>query len=554
MSPSPSPTRLEHTWFERHRAAWMLGCVVLALLLRLPMLDRSVWFDEACMSDQRIGTWPQLLATLYVDIHPPLFVAFMHAWNNLFGDSEWSMRLPALLTGLLTIPALHWTGRRLVGDAAACFAVLLLALSPVHVWYSAEARLYAPMVLGTVLLFGTFDRLLDASRSPSRALWLAHLANVVVMLLLHYYLAVFVVALALLAPVVARGFPRPVRAIVLWHGVGILLLAGFVAAKQALGHFETSQDYLRPLGAGELAWFLADWCWTGNTVRPVGGPFAELVANVHVALGVLLIASGTIAALAAPRSRGWLVLVGVFALPAFLVVCSMLGYDRTYLERSMLPALPFVLLLAGRGLVLFGGRVQAALVAATLLFAVTALGSLYVHRDTHWTVYKPNGDWRGATAWLGAEIEAGGRGRPIYTSAPNPRPLSYYDERIQDEKNLAPAMAPDQIRRSVEKRLGATIGGPLGAYAERTLQAFLAHNERLRADARLVVHRADADPAALRVAERSRDGVFYLLRDEWHPHVTVDGSIEALLADPRIEILATQRFAGITIHRAKLAP
>ena len=70
-APAPEPFAIRHT-------AWLLAAMVLtALLLRLPLLGRSVWFDEACMSDQRIGTWPQLLATLYVDIHPPLFAELL---------------------------------------------------------------------------------------------------------------------------------------------------------------------------------------------------------------------------------------------------------------------------------------------------------------------------------------------------------------------------------------------------------------------------------------------------------------------------------------------
>ena len=86
-------------------SAWTLsGLVLVAFLLRLPLLDRSVWFDEACMSDQRIGTSAQLLATLYTDIHPPLFVLFMHYWNSLFGDGEVAMRIPAMISGLLCIP------------------------------------------------------------------------------------------------------------------------------------------------------------------------------------------------------------------------------------------------------------------------------------------------------------------------------------------------------------------------------------------------------------------------------------------------------------------
>ena len=176
------------------RPPWLLlfALTMTAALLRAPLLDRPVWFDEACMSDQRIGTTAQWLATLYVDIHPPLFVSWMHFWNGWFGDGAVTMRAPALLSGLLSVPLIWWVGSRLVGSRAACVAAALLALSPVHVWYCAEARLYAPMVLCTLAAFGCVDRLTDAAYPRRRVLFWLHALNVAVMLSLHYYLSVYV--------------------------------------------------------------------------------------------------------------------------------------------------------------------------------------------------------------------------------------------------------------------------------------------------------------------------------------------------------------------------
>src|SRR3990172_7421131 len=112
--PSPTPKAASTT---PKRAWWLLAAFVLvATLLRVPLLDRSVWFDEACMSHQRLGTWEQLLATIYKDIHPPLYITFMHFWNGLFGDSERAMRFPPLVAGLASIPLMFWAGRSLVGD------------------------------------------------------------------------------------------------------------------------------------------------------------------------------------------------------------------------------------------------------------------------------------------------------------------------------------------------------------------------------------------------------------------------------------------------------
>jgi hypothetical protein len=531
------------------RRAWLLfGLLAAAALLRLPLLGRPIWFDEACMSDQRIGTTAQWLATLYVDIHPPLFVTFMHFWNGLFGDGEVSMRIPALVSGLACIPLTWWTGHRLVGDRAALFAAVLLALSPVHVWYCAEARLYAPMMTCTLFAFGCVDRLTAADGARRRGLFWLHTANVAVMLALHYYLAVVVVALALLAPILTRRIGGRARSILLVHGIGTMLLGVFVLAKLQLGQFETSQDYLRALDADELFDFLFVWTWTGNTMQASGSSLLRGLGIGFQWLGVALVVLGTIQVLTRLRSqpRALLVPFGVLLLPGFLIACVLVGYDSTYISRTLIAAVPFVLLLASAGLQAWPERFRPLGAGLTLLLAATALGTLYATFDTRWTLYKPHPDWRCAAAYLGSEIDAGNGGAPVFTSMPNPRSLSYYDVRIQDRKNLEVRLSPDEIAHKVEQRLGTSIG----QLARELFTEFAEHNRALLAGARLVVHPSRPTPEQLALPE-GFDGAFYLVRNEWHPHRSVDDSVERLLAHPNIQVLHAERCTGVTVYKVR---
>ncbi|MBX3461691.1 MAG: glycosyltransferase family 39 protein [Planctomycetes bacterium] len=548
----PAPQSPDPTLAARRDTRWLLlGLLALGLALRLPLMGRSVWFDEACMSDQRLGTWAQLLATLYVDIHPPLYVTFMHGWNALFGDSEWSMRTPPLLCGLASIPALFWTGRRLVGRRAALWAATLLTLSPAHVWYSAEARLYAPMLLSTLLAVGAVDRLGDPMHARRAWLWWLHAANLAAMLALHYYLAVHVVLLAVLPPL-WRGFSADTRRLLVWHGVGVLLLGAFVLAKRALGEFETAQDYLRAMTGRELYVLLVDWCWTGNTLPAAGTMLDDVAQETSELLGLLLMAAGAVGIWRGRRHRpnGFLVPIAMLAIPLFLLATAAAGLGRTYTERSTLPTLPFVLLLAGKGLTampLVAGRW---LGLAALGFATASLVALFRYHEERWTVYKPNPDWRAAAAYLGAEVDGGAAGRPVFTPTPNPRPLSYYDRRIQDEKNLTPPATPAQIGDRVRRRLGDWLGDQ----AERVFRDFADGNAALLRAAALRVYRTAADPAALRLDERMRDDVCYLVRDHWHPHPAIDGSLEALVQHPRVEVIERRAFPGITVHKVRIRP
>jgi hypothetical protein len=382
-------------------------------------------------------------------------------------------------------------------------------------------------------------------------LWWLHAANLVVMLTLHYYLAVYVVLLAAIAPLL-RGFTGAVRRLMIWHGVGILLLGAFVLCKRGIDEFPTSQEYLRSMTFGELYEFVFGWCWMGNTLPAALTWMDDVAVYVGHALGVLLMLGGLIDIWRSRRDRpaGILVPACLLAIPLFLLVASAFGFGRIYTERSALPALPFVMLLAGKGLTSLPMTVMRWTSLLLLVLTTAALIALFRFQADRWTVYKPNPDWRAAAAYLSREVDHGGAGRPVFTPTPNPRPLSYYDHRIQDEKNLLPGTDPMQIGAKVRHRLGHSLGD----YAERVFRDFCDGNAALLRAASMRVYRTASDPAAMRLDERMRDDICYLVRDHWHPHESVDGTLEALLRHPRIEVLERHPFTGITVHKVRIRP
>ena len=120
-----------------------------------------------------------------------------------------------------------------------------------------------------------------------------------------------------------------------------------------------------------------------------------------------------------------------------------------------------------------------------------------------------------------------------------------------------PATSPDEIGGKVERRLGAW----LGRFASDTFRRFNEQNERLLAGAELRVYRSASDPDDLHLQERMRPGddVCYLVRNEWHPHESVDGSIEDLLVHPRVTVLETHRFpdhefGAMAVYKVRIAP
>jgi 4-amino-4-deoxy-L-arabinose transferase-like glycosyltransferase len=76
---------------------------------------------------------------------------------NLFGVSEWSARLVSAIIGTLTIPILYFPARKMFSNQVALIALLLLAVSPWHIYWSQNARGYTSLMLFyTLALFSLY--------------------------------------------------------------------------------------------------------------------------------------------------------------------------------------------------------------------------------------------------------------------------------------------------------------------------------------------------------------------------------------------------------------
>jgi hypothetical protein len=145
----------------------VLACVVVALTAlagyeRLPRLDRpGLWLDEI-LAVLRAGASP--LSTAWTSgpdpQHGPLYHGIL-ALAGAVAPSDAAYRLPFALLGTLTVPVLFAFAAECAGAAAAILAAGLLAVSPMHVYLSREARPYA------LLLFLLALALLAASRQQS---------------------------------------------------------------------------------------------------------------------------------------------------------------------------------------------------------------------------------------------------------------------------------------------------------------------------------------------------------------------------------------------------
>ncbi len=141
---------------KNYRTAFiLLAILAVGLSLRIYGLSReSIWYDEAGSAYYAEQNTSQLLETVTTtDCTPPLYFIALHYWVSIFGVSEFSLRFPSVIFGLLSILLIYQIGTILFNKNVGLLTALILALSSFHIYYSQEARSYNLMAFLTLLSF-----------------------------------------------------------------------------------------------------------------------------------------------------------------------------------------------------------------------------------------------------------------------------------------------------------------------------------------------------------------------------------------------------------------
>ena len=207
-------------WYPRIAVALIL----LGAGLRLYRLEnKNIWWDEGFTVFMARLPLGNLLVASGHDTAPPVYYAVLHAWMALAGDSEFALRLPSALAGMLTIAILVRLARSLAGSRAALVVGALLALSRVLVWYSQEVRQYS----FATLLAAASLALAVALWREKRWAWLGYVAVTLTGLLSQYpFMGVLITQnLAAAAALIWAG-PRRTALAAKWAGAQAVIAAG----------------------------------------------------------------------------------------------------------------------------------------------------------------------------------------------------------------------------------------------------------------------------------------------------------------------------------------
>ena len=134
----------------------LVGIVILGIFLRLIFIDKhSFWFDEAIsyfISKRPI--WSLLKATA-ADNNPPFYYLLLKIWMSISEKVSY-LRFLSTIFGIVSIPLLYSLAKQLVNKKTAFFATVILAISPLHIYFSTETRTYSLLVFETLLSYWLF--------------------------------------------------------------------------------------------------------------------------------------------------------------------------------------------------------------------------------------------------------------------------------------------------------------------------------------------------------------------------------------------------------------
>ena len=127
-------------------------------------------------------------------VNPPFYYLFLNYWIELFGNSEFSIRFPSVIFGVLSVLALYYLTNLLFNKRIALLSTLILAVNPFHIYFSQQARTYSLFTLFSLLSLFYFLKVLKEKKKID---WWFYLIFNLLNLYAHYF-AIFVLLVEVL--------------------------------------------------------------------------------------------------------------------------------------------------------------------------------------------------------------------------------------------------------------------------------------------------------------------------------------------------------------------
>jgi len=146
--------------------------------------SQSIWLDESCAFFRANNNLLKLWTNQINESSPPLYDIILHYWLKFFNKGEFQLRLLSAIFGILLVPLSFIVSNYIFNQRVALFSTLLVAISPYHIYYSQDAKMYT---LLSFLSLGSFFVFYLALNKARIIYWCIYIIITVLLLYCHNY-------------------------------------------------------------------------------------------------------------------------------------------------------------------------------------------------------------------------------------------------------------------------------------------------------------------------------------------------------------------------------
>ncbi len=340
---------LSNSACEQVAWGWLTSLVLVAIVLRVLALNQQLWFDEIVTLLDSARHPVSRIVTQYAGQNQHMLYSLLgHASIRLFGEQPWALRLPAVLFGVASVPALYFFARLVTTNREALLASALMTVNYQHIWFSQNARGYTGMLFWTLLTSIFFIR---CAGGRNRRDWTLYGVSGALGIYTHLMMACVVaghlvlylwllVAATRSSRRLSRSSVAPAYGFLLAALVSLLLYAPVIP--RVLAHtVGLARDTQRYEWASPL-WALAELV-RGLRSGAAGGLLA-------LTIGGVVLVSGLLSYWHENRFT-----VGLFVFPGLITVAAVVATSHNFWPRFFFFEVGFAMLLLVRGALALGG-------------------------------------------------------------------------------------------------------------------------------------------------------------------------------------------------------
>lgn len=341
-------TRSLSKYIKKHpKIDLLILALGLAVFLTITLINApraSIWFDEAFSTYITQFSFWDIARYTASDVHPPFYYWLLKVWSSLFGTTELAYRSLSIVFGAATTVIAFFLSRKLFGRKVAWLSLLFIALSPMVIRYSDEARMYTLAAL--IVLAATYV-LIKAEEGKKKSVWVWYGVLVSLGMWTHYF-----TALAWIAHLVWHGSkvwrkgikPKEfwkklaTKPLILTYAIAVGLFLPWLPfmAKQ-LGVVQGNGFWIGPVGVDTVTnYFTNFFYYLEHNQTQSWMALVAIVAVIFIAVA----APKAYRALAPKERDSFRLIVSLaFVPPILLFLASLPPLRSSFVERYVVPSL-----------------------------------------------------------------------------------------------------------------------------------------------------------------------------------------------------------------------